>query len=92
MLFKVREYRLKLVSTLLRPCRSTTKRVEVEQTDRQTDRQTHKNDYRNPPAHAPRVNKAKLHDQLHQGFIQDFLVGGGGGKCVGVREHTTHTC
>ena len=40
MLFKVREYRLKLVSTLLRPCRSTTKRVEVEQTDRQTDRQT----------------------------------------------------
>ena len=41
MLFKVREYRLKLVGTLLGPCRSTTKRVEVEQTDRQTDRHTH---------------------------------------------------
>ena len=36
MLFKVREYRLKLVGILLGPCRSTTKRVEVEQTDRQT--------------------------------------------------------
>ena len=41
MLFKVREYRLKLVGTLLRPCRSTTKRVEVEQIDRQTDTHTH---------------------------------------------------
>ena len=40
MLFKVREYRLKLVGTLLGPCRSTTKRVEVEQTDRQTDTHT----------------------------------------------------
>ena len=37
MLFKVREYRLKLVGTLLGPCRSTTKRVEVEQTDTHTE-------------------------------------------------------
>ena len=40
MLFKVREYRLKLVGTLLGPCRSTTKRVEVEQTDSQIDTHT----------------------------------------------------
>ena len=52
-LFKVREYyRLKLVGTLLGPCRSTTKRIEVEQTH------THKTDYRNPPAHAPRIKYA----------------------------------
>ena len=52
MLFKVREYHLKLVGTLLGPCRSTTKRVEVEQTH------TQRTDYRNPAAHAPRVKYA----------------------------------
>ena len=56
MLFKVREYRLKLVGTFTWAMQINNE-ARRGGTDRQTDRQTHKNDYRNPPAHAPRVNE-----------------------------------